>query len=68
LQDVYGTGDPDMPWFATLAQRSPESLRQLGRRYEADFLLTESTSPLDLPLVLENDVYAVYRLTGGTGP
>ena len=67
LQDVYGTGDPDSPWFASLAERSPETLRALGRRYQADFLLTETTLPVELPLVLKNDAYAVYRLDDGAG-
>jgi hypothetical protein len=62
LQDIYGTGDPESPWFASLAERGPDKLRELGRRYDADFLLTESAIRLHLPLVVKNDTYAVYRL------
>ena len=65
LQDIYGTGrpPPNARWHPSLAEVSPERLRQLGAKYGADYLIAErSDPPLKLPLLHGNDRYGIYRL------
>lgn len=64
LEQLHGTGSELRPyrWRASLAELSPERLRQLGEKYGAAYVVTESSPPLELPLVYRNRTYAVYYL------
>lgn len=75
LHAVYGTGQqpPHPVWHESLAMRDPPTLREIGRRYGARYLLVESDPPLDLPKLYprsaeENAHYAVYDLATGDHP
>lgn len=66
LQRMYGTGvrssDPELEWRRSLTLLEPEQLRELGARYQADYVLTACYPPLELEVLYENEIYAVYRL------
>ena len=64
LEQIYGTGltDPRSRWRYSLAVLPPRRLQDLGRRYGAQFLVTEAYPPLDLPVLYRNRQYVVYRL------
>jgi hypothetical protein len=64
LEDIYATGQPDFQrrWHESLTELSPKRLRELGRKYHADYLLVEADPAMDLPPLYRNDSYAVYRL------
>ncbi|HEV3022533.1 MAG TPA: DUF6798 domain-containing protein, partial [Pirellulales bacterium] len=64
LEDIYGMPYPEFQgrWHDSLTERSPQRLRELGRRYNADYLVAEAEPPLDLPKLHGNESYAVYRL------
>jgi hypothetical protein len=64
LEDLYGTGQspPEPPWHGSLTELSVQHLIRLGRQYHAGYLLTESEPRLALPLLYQNNSYAVYRL------
>ena len=55
-------GESDDLWIDSLTELSAERLRELGQRYEADYLVTHAQPRLALPLVYQNNSYAVYRL------
>ena len=63
MEEIYGTGsdDPENRWHASLTELGPERLRQVGAKYDAEFLLTEADPPLTLPRLHTNGTYAVYR-------
>lgn len=65
LNRLYSTGseDPMSRWYYSLTCLTPQQLRELGTRYEADYLLTASVPALELPLVHQSGFWAVYRLT-----
>ena len=48
-----------------LAERSVEEIRDLGRQYGAEYLLTRSTPRLPLRLLYSNDSFAIYRISAG---
>jgi hypothetical protein len=55
--------DSDNPqWFAALGDMGPARLGELGRKFDADYALTEVNPALPLPIVYANDKYVVYRL------
>ena len=65
MNDVYR--DPRLTvnpsWYRSLVDLGPARLRQLGEKYDADFVLTDAQPPLPLELVSPpNRAYAVYRL------
>jgi hypothetical protein len=64
LEDIYGTPHPEFQgrWRDSLTELSPRRLRELGRRYRADYLVVEADPPLDLPELHRNKSYAIYRL------
>ena len=64
MEDIYAPPNPEVQgrWYESLAQRSPERLRDLGRTYGADYLVVEAEPPLALPRLYRNNSYAVYRL------
>jgi hypothetical protein len=64
IQTIYATGKP-LPdrWYQPLTIRGETVLKQLGAKYHADYLITESTDPaLKLPILYQNGAYIVYRL------
>ena len=65
LADIYGRRYPEFQgrWRESLTELSPQRLRELGRRYNADYLVVEAEPPLDLPELYRNKSYAVYRLS-----
>ncbi len=62
--DVHATGrtEPGFVWYPWLADRDEQRLRQLGAKYDANYLITVSRRPLDLPVMYRNRTYAVYCL------
>jgi hypothetical protein len=64
IQTIYATGFPEGPrWYDPLALVGAERLRELGAKYDADFVITERTDPLvKLDVVYQNDTYVIYRL------
>ena len=65
LRDLYGSGsdDPSQQWFFSMADQTPEHIRVLARKYHADYILMYNDPRLPLPVLYENDVYVVYRIT-----
>jgi hypothetical protein len=64
IETIYATGFPDGPrWYDPLAEVGAKRLRELGAKYNADFVITERTDPLvGLDVVYENGTYVIYRL------
>lgn len=64
IRELHASGAPggEEAWFDTLAERSEDDLRRLGRKYHAGYLLTSNEPPLDLKRVYQNNSYAVYEL------
>jgi len=64
LHDMYAAGSPERGyrWRDSLAELGSLRLRQLGEKYEADYVLTVRRPPLRLPVVYQNELYVIYRL------
>ena len=65
MNDVYYTGidDPGRRWYNSLAWLDAERLRQLGRRYDADYVLTARwPRRVNLEIVYLNESYVIYRI------
>ncbi|HVA51493.1 MAG TPA: DUF6798 domain-containing protein [Pirellulales bacterium] len=64
LVDIYGMPFPAFQgrWHDSLSERSPDRLRELGRKYRAGYLVVESEPTIELPREYANGSYAVYRL------
>jgi len=64
LEDLYGTGNapPEKLWYDSLAEQGARHLIRVGRQYDASFVLTEAQPRLALPVLYQNNSYAVYRL------
>jgi hypothetical protein len=65
MQDIYSTGErsPQPRWHESLAELGPRRLKQLGRDYDADYVITQRTDPpLTLDAVYDNRTYIIYRL------
>jgi hypothetical protein len=64
IQTIYATDLPEGPrWYDPLALVGAERLKQLGKKYDAEFCITERTAPLlDLKIVYQNDTYVIYRI------
>ena len=65
VEDLYGTGDADEPWYDSLAEIDVDRLRRVGAEYGAGYVLTDVDPPLDLPCLYRNETYAVYELASG---
>jgi hypothetical protein len=65
LQEIYGTPHPEFQrrWHESLTELPPQRLRELGRRYNASYVVVEAVPPIELPLLYRNTSYAVYRLS-----
>ncbi|HVX12650.1 MAG TPA: DUF6798 domain-containing protein [Pirellulales bacterium] len=64
LEDIHGMPHPEYQgrWHESLTELSPRRLRELGRRYRADYLVVEAEPPLELPRLYANGSYCVYKL------
>ena len=65
MEDIHATGsdDPYLRWRGSLAQLGPERLKQLGEKYQADYVVTLNRPLLPpLEIVCINRRYVVYRL------
>jgi hypothetical protein len=64
IQTIYATDFPNGPrWYDPLATVGAKRLRQLGLKYNAEFIITERTDPLpNLDIVHQNQTYVIYRL------
>ncbi|HEX4147768.1 MAG TPA: DUF6798 domain-containing protein [Pirellulales bacterium] len=65
LERVYATGKspPNDAWYGSLSDEPVARLHRVGKRYDADYLLTDVEPRLALPVLYQNNSYAVYRLT-----
>ena len=63
-ETIYETGLPEGPrWYDPLAVVGAKRLRELGAKYDADFVISERTDPLvKLDVVYQNDTYVIYQL------
>jgi len=71
INDIHASGSqlPEYYWQRSLAQQGAWRLRQLGEKYEADYVLTERTRPpLPLEIVYQNRRYVIYRLADTDEP
>jgi hypothetical protein len=62
LLHASGRSAPDEPWYESLVERDAETLNELGRRYDAQYLVDFASQRLPLEQLYENDAYMVYRL------
>jgi len=67
LEDLYGTGlpPPGKPWHGSLAELGAERLKQLGEKYDADYVITVARPRLELKVMHRNRYYCIYRLSEG---
>ncbi|MBN1589249.1 MAG: hypothetical protein JW888_07025 [Pirellulales bacterium] len=69
LCEVRGTGDVRVePWCESLAEQGESRLLELGRSYGAEYVLTATQPPLDLPIEYVNTSFVVYRLVEPPAP
>jgi hypothetical protein len=65
IQDLFATdgSDPEYRWYESLNELGARRIEELGRKYQADFLITESIDPpLNLKVVYRNEGYIIYKL------
>ncbi|MGA2062318.1 MAG: DUF6798 domain-containing protein [Thermoguttaceae bacterium] len=65
MQDLFAAdgGDPEGPRYESLNELSPQRIDELGRKYKADFLITETAdTPLNLKVVYRNESYIIYKI------
>jgi hypothetical protein len=66
MQDLFAAdgGDPEYPRIESLNELSPQRIEAIGRKYKADFLITEMADPpLNLKVVYRNESYIIYQLS-----
>jgi len=69
MNDLHGTGMRDPLLRSSLSRHSRTSLEQLGRKYNADYLITYARPRLPLPVVYptneedRNHAFVIYRLS-----
>jgi len=69
IRDLYETGDPDEPWYDSLAERQWTDLVRLARRYDAQYLVTRAEPRLAQPPVYQNNpAYRVYKFPDVESP
>jgi hypothetical protein len=70
LLDVHATPSPygGYRWHDSLAASGTARIRHLGRKYQADYVLTVRWPRLALPVVYENRGYVIYRLRDADPP
>jgi len=56
--------NPDFLWYFSLNELGTERIRQLGEKYQADYLITETINPSlnNIEVVYQNKNYTIYRL------
>ncbi|MFZ5829471.1 MAG: DUF6798 domain-containing protein [Planctomycetota bacterium] len=65
VNDLYATGRSGLErWYEWPSYTPVEKLLSAGRKYGADYVITYNRPRLPLPLVFENEGYAIYRLAG----
>jgi hypothetical protein len=75
IQDIYATDFPEGPrWYEPLTEAGTKRIRELGKKYHADYILSERTPPpaiadeewaetvLKLDVVYKNKTYIIYRI------
>ena len=65
MQDLFAAdgSDPESPRYESLNELSPQRIEELGRKYKADFLITETADPpLNLKVVYRNESYIIYQI------
>jgi hypothetical protein len=65
IQELFMTdgSNPEYRWYESLNELGLKRLEQLGKKYKADFLITESVNPpLNLKVVYQNEYYIIYKL------
>lgn len=62
----YKTGETRQ-YRKTLAHQGERMLVNLAKKYEAHYLLTETTKPLEFPVLYRNDHYVVYAVPESWG-
>ncbi|MGA2796747.1 MAG: DUF6798 domain-containing protein [Thermoguttaceae bacterium] len=65
MQDLFATdgSDPEGPRYESLNELSPQRIEELGSKYQADFLITETADPpLNLKVVYRNESYIIYKV------
>jgi len=65
IQDLFAAdlSDPEYHWHESLTELGAERIEQLGKKYQADFLITESANPpLNSKVVYRNESFVIYRL------
>ena len=62
LEDLYGTGDAEEPWYDSLAETPRDRLLAAAQKYQAGYILTEAEPALDFLCLYRNTTYAVYEL------
>jgi hypothetical protein len=66
LERIYGRADTPSPWYDSLAQLGAKRLRELGREFGADYVVTSAQPPVALPRVGPiTRTWAIYALTPG---
>jgi hypothetical protein len=65
IQDIYATGNPPPQdkYYISLADAGAERLKLLAAKYQADYLVTQTSEPmLPMPVVYKNEAFAVYEM------
>ncbi len=65
INDIYATNNPPPQdrFYQSMADAGSERLKQLATKYEADYLVTQVSTPLlPLPVLHQNDNYIVYKM------
>lgn len=62
IEDLHNSSDPERRWHKSLTELPPARLIELGRKYNAQYLLTDAEPALELPCSYRNKSYAVYEL------
>jgi len=52
--------------FVPLAEQGADRIRQLAKRYQADYVITQEYPPLLLPAIYSNGAYKIYAITPPT--
>ncbi len=65
IQDIYATGNqpPLDKYYISLADAGAPRLRELAKKYKADYLVTQVSLPmLPLPVEYQNESFVVYKM------
>jgi hypothetical protein len=63
LKDIYYTDDHSVPTtLDSIGARGTDEVRALAEKYHADYVLSDRSTMLTLPIVYRNDEYVVYQI------